>query len=63
MCLSKAYLESNGDKQLLLEEVASLKIEDGNLLLKTLFGDEKTVQASIKQIDFLTHNIVLSGSD
>ena len=61
MCLSKAYVDRNGDRGLLLEEVASLEIKDGKLLLKTLFGEEKEIKASIKEIDFLTHNIVLEA--
>jgi predicted RNA-binding protein len=59
MCLSKAYFEKNGDRELLLEEIASVEIEDDRLLFKTLFGEQKEVQAGIKQIDFMTHSIVL----
>jgi len=59
MCLSKAYIEKNGDKELLLEEIASVKIEDNKLLFKTLFGEQKEVKASISQIDFMTHSIFL----
>ena len=59
MCLSKAYVDRNGDRGLLLEEVTSLEVKDDRLLLKTLFGEEKEIKASIKEIDFLTHNIVL----
>jgi len=59
MCLSKAYVDRNGDRGLLLEEITSLEVKDDRLLLKTLFGEEKEIKASIKEIDFLTHNIVL----
>ena len=59
MCLSKAYFEKNGDRELLLEEIASVKVEDNRLLFKTLFGEQKEVQAGIKQIDFMTHSIIL----
>ena len=60
MCLSKAYVDKNGNKELLMEEVASLDIEDNKLRLKTLFGEEKELTASIKRIDFMTHNIFLA---
>lgn len=59
MCLSKAYLEKNGDRQLILEEVASVKIENDKLTLKTLFGEQKEVEAGIREIDFMTHSIIL----
>ena len=59
MCLSKAYVERHGGRELLMEEIASIAIEDDRLLLKTLFGEEKEVYGSIKRIDFMTHNIYL----
>jgi len=61
MCLSKAYVEISGKRELLMEEVASLEIKDDKLLLKTLFGEQKEIGANIKQIDFLTHNIILEN--
>jgi predicted RNA-binding protein len=59
MCLSKAYIERDGGRELLMEEVASIDIQDDKLLLKTLFGEEKEVAANIKQIDFMARNILL----
>ena len=61
MCLSKAYVDRDGDRELLMEEVTSLNIEDGRLLLRTLFGEQKQVEANIRQIDFLTHSIFLEN--
>ncbi len=61
MCLSKAYVEINGKRELLMEEVTSLEIKDDKLLLKTLFGEQKEVGADIKQIDFLTPSIILEN--
>jgi predicted RNA-binding protein len=59
MCLSKAYIEKNGDRQLLLEEVAAVTFDNDKLTLRTLFGEQKEVRAGIKEIDFMTHNIIL----
>ena len=59
MCLSKAYVEKNGSRELLMEEVASIDFKDDKLQLKTLFGEEKEVYGSIKRIDFMTHNVYL----
>ncbi|MBA7668399.1 hypothetical protein ES703_76509 [subsurface metagenome] len=61
MCLSKAYVKRNGDRELLLEDVASIEIEDNKLLFKTLFGEQRAVKASIRQIDFVTHSIFLEN--
>ena len=59
MCLSKAYIDKNGERGLLMEEVASVEVRDDKLLLKSLFGEQKEVEANIREIDFLTHSIVL----
>ena len=61
MCLSKAYVDRNGKRQLLMGEIASVKIEDEKLLLRTLFGEQKEIEANIRQIDFLTHSIFLEN--
>ena len=59
MCLSKAYVDKNGKRELLVADIASVKIEDKKLLLRTLFGEQKEIVANIREIDFLTHSIVL----
>ena len=59
MCLSKAYLERNGERQLVAEEVSSMEIDGSKLRLKTLFGELKEVEARVREVDFLTHSILL----
>jgi len=59
MCLAKAYLKGKGERELLLEEVAFIEIEDKRLLLSTIFGEHKKIEADIKQIDFQNSNIIL----
>jgi predicted RNA-binding protein len=63
MCLSKAYVETGGQRELLMEEVASLGFDKDKLRLKTLFGEEKEIAANIKEIDFMTHAIILEKSE
>jgi predicted RNA-binding protein len=62
MCLAKAYLGTDGEKELLIEEIASLKTGDGKLLLTTLFGEQREIEASIKEIDFRNSSILLEKS-
>jgi predicted RNA-binding protein len=59
MCLAKAYLGSDSGKELLMEEIASLKARDGKLLVTTLFGEQREIEASIKEIDFIGSRIIL----
>jgi len=62
MCLSKVYFDRSGKKEILLEEVASVIVDDGKLQLKTLFGEQREVEARIKEIDLLAHNILLEDA-
>ena len=59
MCLAKAYIGGKGEKELLMEEIASIKAEDGKLLMTTLFGEKQEIAASIKEIDFKSSSIIL----
>ena len=61
MCLSKLYVDRNGKRELLMEEVASIEVEDNKLLFNTLFGEQKELAADLKQVDFMTHSIVLGN--
>jgi len=62
MCLSKAYIDRSGKRELLMEEIASLEVDDGKLLLKTLFGEQKEIEANIREINFMNNSIVLENS-
>jgi len=61
MCLSKAYVEKNGKRELLMEGIVSIEVEDGKLKLKTLFGEQKEIVANISEVDFLSHSILLEN--
>jgi len=59
MCLSKVYVEREGKRELLMEEIASVEIGGNKLIFKTLFGEQKELEANIREIDFLSHSLVL----
>ena len=59
MCLARAYLITKDKKELLMEQIASLKAEGNRVLVTTLFGEQKEIQASIKEIDFRGSSITL----
>ena len=61
MCLSKAYVDRDGETEVVMEGIAFMKVEDGRLLLRTLFGEQKEIGADIREIDFLTHSIILEN--
>ena len=59
MCLAKAYLDGNSDKELLAEQVTSIKVNDGKLEVATLLGEKKEIDARIREIDFRASRILL----
>jgi predicted RNA-binding protein len=60
MCLSTVYIESGGQMQEVMQDVAQMEAEDEGFLLTGLLGEEKFVQGQIKSIDFVDeHSVVL----
>jgi len=59
MCLAKAYLGGKGEEEFLMEEIASIKVEDGKLLVMSLFGERKEIAARIREIDFKSSRVIL----
>jgi len=59
MCQSNAYLENDGEEELILEDVGIIKPEEGKILLISIFGEEELVDGEIKLIDLLHHKIIL----
>ena len=61
MCLSKVYLAGRGEQEPLMEEITSVNIEGNTLSFESLFGEKKCIRANIKEIDFMTHKIILEN--
>ncbi len=59
MCLARAYLDD--EKRPLLEEVAELRVEGNKLRFRTLFGEERELQACLREIDFQNSTILLES--
>ena len=59
MCLAKAYLGSSGEDELLAEDITEIKNNGGKLLITTLFGEQKELEANITEIDFKASRILL----
>lgn len=59
MCEANAYIYREGKEELYLENVDIMKPEDGKILLKNLFGEQKVFEGEIKEISLLRHKIIL----
>jgi predicted RNA-binding protein len=59
MCLAKAYFGAKSENELVMEDIASIKAENGKLLVTSLFGEAKEIAARIREIDFKSSDIIL----
>lgn len=59
MCQSNVYIERGGRQELLLEDVALIYPDGGDIVLMDLFGEQRSVPAAIKRIDLMGHKILL----
>lgn len=59
MCEAKVYLETEGERKLLMDDVITIKPAARGLSLVDLFGEEKSIEASIKEIKLLEHVVLL----
>ncbi|TSA11408.1 MAG: CooT family nickel-binding protein [Deltaproteobacteria bacterium] len=59
MCETNAYILQDDREELLMDSVILLRPEDGKIYLRSLLGKEKYVEATIQEINFLDHRLVL----
>jgi len=61
MCLGKAYIEAGDKRELVLDSIALMEIDGNKVRLSTIFGEQKEMEARVKQIDFEGSRIILSS--
>ncbi len=61
MCQTTAYLIEDGREKLLMNDVITLIPEEGQIRLVNLFGEELTVAGRIRQMDLLSHKILITA--
>ena len=61
MCLSNVFsIDSSGQQQEVMRDVAQMKAHDNGFLLTGLLGEQKFVQGDVRTIDFVDkHSVVL----
>jgi predicted RNA-binding protein len=61
MCLSNVfYIDSNGQQQEVMQDVARMEAQNSGFLLTGLLGEQKFVQGEVRTIDFVDkHSVVL----
>jgi predicted RNA-binding protein len=59
MCEARVYMEKEGKLEEIMSNVVTIKPEQGKLVLKDLFGEQKFVNAQVKEIKLLDHKVIL----
>jgi predicted RNA-binding protein len=60
MCLSTVYIQTKGQRQKVMQDVAKMESSKEGYLLIGLLGDQKMVDGRIKKIDFVDdHSVIL----
>ncbi len=59
MCEANAYLIENGEETLLMEAVDTVTPESNGILLTSIFGDQKVVDADIHSLSLVDHKVYL----
>ena len=60
MCLSTVYLKQDGQKKMIMHDVAYMEYQKGGFVLTGLLGDKDFVRGLIKTIDFVDdHDVVI----
>lgn len=62
MCELNAYVIEAGGESLLLEGVDSLKVEGGKVRLRSLFGEERVLEGTFKEMSLKGKRIVIEKS-
>ena len=61
MCQSSAYMEKNGENELIMEDVELFEASEGQVRLVNIFGEEKKLKAKIKNLCLVDHKIILES--
>ena len=59
MCLSRAWFREENTQGAIMEDVVNVRIENGKVILRSLFGEERTEKAIVEEVDFTQNRIML----
>lgn len=63
MCEAKAYLLTKEGEEEVMEAVDEIVAQEGKLILRSIFGEEKTLKARLKAFSLVNHRALLEPLD
>ena len=62
MCDLNAYVLKQGKEELLLESVNNVRVENGEVVMRNLFGEEKRVRGQVREVSLTKNRVVVEAS-
>jgi predicted RNA-binding protein len=59
MCDVKVYVSRQGKEELLLESVNHLRVEQGEVTVRNLFGEEKKVRGEVREVSLVKNRVLV----
>ncbi len=59
MCDLKAYVRKRDKEELLLESVNHVRAENGEVVVRNLFGEEKKVRGVVSEVSLIKNRIIV----
>lgn len=59
MCDLKAYVRKQDKEELILEAVNSLRVEGDAVVMRNLFGEEKSVRGMIREVSLVRNRVIV----
>jgi predicted RNA-binding protein len=59
MCDLNAYVLKQGKEELLLESVNHVRAENGEVVLRNLFGEEKKVRGQVREVSLVKNRVIV----
>ncbi len=62
MCDLNAYVLKQGKEELLLESVNNVRVENGEVIMRNLFGEEKKVRGQVREVSLTKNRVIVEAS-
>lgn len=59
MCQSRVVTFRDGQEEVVMDDVVTVRPQDDHLFLQDLYGQQKVIRARIKELQLMDHRIVI----
>ena len=59
MCLAKAFFGEDEKEELIMEDISAVRVNGEKLNFRSLFGEQKEIDGTIKEINFQSGRIIV----